>query len=72
MNKIAAPSVETTKNFILIKIPRNLMLGPFLDKKNSLLEQGIEESMREALSGKAVGPFRNGKTFLRALKKTTK
>lgn len=68
MNKIVTPSVETTKDFILIKIPRNLMMGPFSYKKISRIEQGLQESINEALAGNVVGPFKDGKTFLRALK----
>lgn len=72
MNKIIAPSVEATKDFILIKIPRNLVSGQVSSKKISSLEQGLQESMTEALSDKLIGPFRSGKEFLRALKKPIK
>lgn len=72
MNKIVAPLVETTKDFILIKIPRNLMVGQFSAKRVSALERGIQESMTEAFSEKIIGPFQNGKNFLRALKTRAK
>ena len=73
MNKAISPSVETTKVFILIKIPRNLVGGPFsLNRKISALERGLQESLREAIAGKLIGPFRNGKMFLKALKKIKK
>lgn len=39
--------------------------------EKTALERGIQESMAEALSEKLIGPFRNGKNFLRALKTRT-
>ena len=63
------PTIKTTKDFILIKIPRSVFKGRILDKKISLLEQGLRESINEADAGKLIGPFGNAKTFLRALKK---
>lgn len=68
MHKVNTPLVETTKDFILIKIPRNLVGWTSLNRKITLLERGLQESMAEALSGKLAGPFRSGKPFLRALK----
>lgn len=68
MSKVTSPLVKTTKDFILIKIPRNLMTGQFSAKKISMLERGIQESVAEALSGKIIGPFQDGKNFLHALK----
>lgn len=72
MSKIAYPSVETTKDFILIKIPRNLTTEPLSSGKISKLEYGLHESLREASIGKLIGPFKSGGAFLRALKKSTK
>lgn len=72
MNKVIVPSVETTNDFILIKIPRNLISEPLYPEKVSLLERGLRESMKEALADGLVGPFRSGKAFLCALKKPAK
>jgi len=63
------PTVETTKNFILIKIPRRLFSRQVSQEKLSVLEHGLQESMREANAGKLYGPFRSSRALLRALKK---
>ena len=68
MNKILTPSVETTKDFILIKIPRNFVSGQVLSKKILALERGLKESIKEVIAGKLLGPFPDSKSFLRALK----
>ncbi len=66
---IIAPTIKTTKDFILIKIPRNAFKGRVSAGEVSLLERGLGESIKEANDGKLIGPFRDAKTFLRALKK---
>lgn len=66
---IIGPTIETTKDFILIKIPRSVFKGRISVGEVSLLERGLGESIKEANAGKLIGPFRNAKTFLRALKK---
>ena len=68
MNK-TAPTVETTREYVLIKIPRRLFSGHLSQEKLSALEQGLRESMQEAGAGKLYGPFRSRRAFLRALKK---
>jgi len=73
MSRIISPSVETTKDFILIKIPRNLVSGSFpYGRQMSELEHGLQESLREAAAGKLVGPFRSGKKFLGVLRSRKK
>lgn len=63
------PTIETTKDFILIKIPRRMFgVQPARDKL-SILESGLRESIQEARADQLVGPFRSTKSFLRALKK---
>lgn len=63
------PTVETTKNFILIKIPRDMFSGQVSREKISALERGLRESIAQAHVGKLIGPFRSAKALLRALKK---
>lgn len=69
MPRDTTPTIETTRDFILIKIPRDVFLGEISREKLSLLEHGLQESMREAKAGRLYGPFRNAKTLLHALKK---
>ena len=66
----ASPTVETTKDFILIKIPRRLFMGESSRPKLSLIEKGLQDSLRDAREGKIFGPYRNAASFLRALKKS--
>lgn len=63
------PTVETTKDFILIKIPRRMFTGGASHEKFSSLERGLRESLKEAGAEKLIGPFRSARSFLRALKK---
>lgn len=65
----AIPTVETTKDFILIKIPRQMFGVPPVPDELLSLERGLRESMQEARAGQLIGPFRTGKSLLRALKK---
>jgi len=68
-----APTIETTKDFILIKIPRRIFSGKkSAQEKISLLEQGLQESFKEVEARKFYGPFRGARTFLRALRKPLK
>ena len=69
MSKTTFPSIETTKDLILIKIPRRLFAGEVSREKLSRLEKGLRESIREAGAGKIHGPYRTASAFLRALKK---
>ncbi|MDP3762669.1 MAG: hypothetical protein Q8Q97_01170 [bacterium] len=69
MSKTISPSIETTKDLILIKIPRRLFAGEIPREKLSRLEKGLRESMKEAGAGKIYGPYRTASAFLRALKK---
>lgn len=69
MARTSTPTVETTKDFILIKIPRRMFSGDVARKKLSHLERGLAESLKEAEQDKLYGPFANAKDFLRALKK---
>ena len=69
MNKTTAPSIETTKDLILIKIPRRMFRGEVSREKLSRLEKGLRESIREADVGKVYGPYRTAGALLRALKK---
>ena len=69
MINATAPVVETTKKFIIIKIPRNAFGGESKRNKFSLLESGLRESFAEARAGKLVGPFRDAKTLIRVLEK---
>lgn len=63
------PSIETTRDFILIKIPRRMFSEDIRREKLSSLESGLAQSLREAKQGTLYGPFSNAKDFLRALKK---
>ena len=63
------PTVEATREYILIKIPRRLFSREVSPGKLSALERGLQESMREANAGKLYGPFSNPRAFLHALKK---
>ena len=67
--KSAAPIVETNKDFIFIKIPRSLFWGQKPEDQISELEQGLQESFREAETGELHGPFNTPTTVLRSLKK---
>ena len=69
MARTSTPSIETTKDFILIKIPRKMFSGDVGYGKLSSLERGLAQSLREKEQGKLYGPFSNTKNFLRALKK---
>jgi hypothetical protein len=69
MLRSSTPTIETTKDFILIKIPRKMFFGDVGRRKLSGLERGLAQSLREAERGKLYGPFPNAKDFLRALKK---
>ena len=69
MARTLTPTVETTKDFILIRIPRRMFAGDFGRGKLSSLELGLAQSLREAEQGKIEGPFTSAKDFLRALKK---
>jgi len=66
---IIGPTIKTTKDFILIKIPRSVFKGRVSGEKVSLLERGLQESIDEVNAGKLIGPFGDVKVFLRALKK---
>lgn len=69
MARTSTPTIETTKDFILIKIPRKMFSGEVTHGKLSGLELGLTKSLQEARQGKLYGPFTNAKDFLRALKK---
>lgn len=64
----SSPTIETTKDFILIKIPRTMFSGKVTHGKFSRLEDGLAKSLQEANQGKLYGPFSNAKDFLRVLK----
>lgn len=72
MVRTSTPSIETTKDFILIKIPRKMFLGGVLRGKLSRLERGLTQSLQEAAQGKLYGPFSDAKHFLQALKKPSR
>ena len=67
MSKAVTPTVETTKDFVLIKIPRRLFGGPVSHRKISALERGLGKSLEELKQGKAIGPFSNAKDLMRSL-----
>ena len=69
MLRSSTPTIETTKDFILIKIPRRMFSGDLGRGKLSSLERGLAQSLREAEQGNLYGPFSNAKDFLRVLKK---
>jgi len=69
MVRITSPTIETTENLIVIKIPRNMFAGGISREKISSLERGLRESIEEANAGNLRGPFKSAKTFLHALKK---
>ena len=69
MARTSTPSIETTKDFILIKIPRKMFSRDVGRGEFSSLERGLAQSLQEAEQGKLYGPFSNTKGFLRALKK---
>lgn len=72
MVRISTPTIETTKNFILIKIPRIMFRGAAGSGKISALERGLAKSLRQAQRGELYGPFSSAKDFFRALKKSTR
>jgi len=69
MARIATPTIETTKDFILIKIPRAMFRGEVRHEKISALEHGLAQSLQQTQQGELRGPFTTAKDFLRALKK---
>lgn len=66
------PTIETTEDFILIKIPRKMFSGGVSRGKLPRLERGLAQSLREAAQGKLYGPFSDAKNFLQALKKPSR
>lgn len=69
MAKSLSPTIETTKDFILIKIPRTLFRGDAGLGKFSVLERGLVKSLRQSEKGEVRGPFSSVKDFLADLKK---
>ena len=71
MARSATPTIQTTKDFILIKIPRTMFQGSVGHGKSSL-ERALAKSVQQAQRGEVQGPFSTTKDFLSALKKSAR